>query len=225
MNIPHEIQVAEADARKLAEWFGGHMTHLAAIAIAAERGPVGQALLAAADTLLPEDEKLIAEVIRGLAALRRSPQAATAAPVHLLGDHGAACGREPSIREVTDPAQVTCRDCRDITRQPAPADMRTIRTALEEAAQYRRDGSTGEHQDCKPDAPCDDHAIDESIARMYDDLGARLSTTAPAAPTTAVSEPAGVPEGDQPAPDGDGAQGAPEGDGAAEPALGLPVGA
>jgi hypothetical protein len=44
--------------------------------------------------------------------------------------------------------------------------LRTVLSALEDAADYRRD--QGDCGACKPDAKCRDHAIDDYVAADYD---------------------------------------------------------
>lgn len=114
MNIQHETQLAEADARKLAEWIGGHVEHLAGIAAGAASGPVGQALTEAAEVLMPEDERMVASFIRFLAGVRRHADAITAAPA---GPPVAADG-PPPVAEGDDPAPDG--DGAPVTAQDAP---------------------------------------------------------------------------------------------------------
>jgi hypothetical protein len=60
-------------------------------------------------------------------------------------------------------------------------DLLTVRSALEDAAHYRRDAGPGNCSDCRSDAMCEDHRADEAIAADYIDLAARLNTAAAAA--------------------------------------------
>lgn len=59
---------------------------------------------------------------------------------------------------------------------PEGDDRRTILSALEDAADYRRDQGSHCH-DCStslPAAKCDDHAADDAVAMMYDELHERI---------------------------------------------------
>ncbi len=58
-----------------------------------------------------------------------------------------------------------------------PGDRNVILTALEDASDYRLDFGVS-CGDCD-DKLCDDHAIDASIARNYDDLHARIQGRTP----------------------------------------------
>lgn len=97
MNIPHEIDVACNEARKIGGWLEGHFAHLADVAEAVASSPVGHALTDTAGVLLPEDEQMIASLIHALAAIRRHPETAPAAPP-------VAADGPPPVTEGDDPA-------------------------------------------------------------------------------------------------------------------------
>ena len=137
-------------------------------------------------------------------------------PVPRAGDHLALPGDERMLATVVavdwdftaDPPQASVLAYYDPAFTPAPGtctiteqDVRELLSALEDAADYRRDQgeSCGACDEVEGDGKCGDHSTDDSIASMYDMLGEMLAAKMPGATPILGDGPVDVTERVDPA--------------------------